>query len=96
MKCRTAEIERCTKEAKEIREAMAMVEICSLAINHGLSGSEDAGSDVEDADLEVLTDELKVKLIELLRESKCNWFEFISRIESEYLHKECQAQLRFD
>ena len=76
---------------------MAMAEIRSLAINHGLSGSEgecDSGSDVEEADLEgILTDELKVKLIELLWESKCNWFEFISRIESdskENLHKECQ------
>ena len=100
MKRRTAEIERCTKEAKEIREAideMAMVEIRSLAINHGLSGSEDecdSGSDVKEANLEgILTDEQKIKLIELLRESKCNWFEFISRIESdskENLHKECQ------
>ena len=53
MKCRTAEIERCTQEVKDIREAtdeMAMLEIRSLAINHGLSGSEhehDSGSDVE-------------------------------------------------
>ena len=53
MKRCTAEIERCTKEAREIREAideMAMAEICSLAINHGLSGSEDecdSGSDVD-------------------------------------------------
>lgn len=104
MKRRTAEIERCTKEAKEIREAideMAMVEIRSLAINHGLSGSEDecdSGSDIEEADLEgTLTDELKVKLIDLLRESKCNWFEFISRIESdsnENLRKECERFYR--
>ena len=42
----------------------------------------------------ILTDELKIKL---LRESKCNWFEFISRIESdskENLHKECQRFYR--
>ena len=100
MKHRTAEIERCTKEVKEIREAIdeiAMVEIRNLAINHGLAGSEDecdSDSDVEEADPEgILTDELKVMLIELLRESKYNWFEFICRIESdskENLHKQCQ------
>ena len=95
MKRRTAEIERCTKEVKEIRESideMAMAEIRSLAINHGLSGSEDqcdSGSDVEETEGS-LTDEVKATLIELLQESKYNWFEFISLIESkENLHKQC-------
>ena len=51
MKCHTAEIERCTKEIRVATDEMAMLEICSLAINHGLSGSEDecnSGSDVEE------------------------------------------------
>ena len=55
------------KGGKKIREAinkMAMVEIRSLAINHGLSGSEDecdSGSDVEEANLEgISTEELKL------------------------------------
>ena len=63
MKRRTAEIERCTKEAKEIREAideMAMVEICSLAINHGSEDECDSGSDIDETDSEgILTNELK-------------------------------------
>ena len=95
MKRRAAEVERCTEEAKEIREAidkMAVVEIHSLAINHGLSDSEDecdSGSDVEETE-GILTDEVKAILIELLQESKHNWFEFISQIESkENLHEQC-------
>ena len=75
MKCQTAEIERCTKEVKEIRDGideMAMLEIRSLAINHGLSGSEDecdSGSDVEEIEgNSTLTDEDKAIFIDLIQE----------------------------
>ena len=83
MKRRVAEIERCVSEAREIRKTiddMAMIEIQSLAINHGLSSSEDESdfnSDAENTDT-ILTDEMVTMLTKLLRNSKCNWFEFLS------------------
>lgn len=95
MNCRTAEVERCIKESKEIVEVidkMAMDEIRSLAVNHGLSDCEDecySGSDIELPN-ETLTEEVKLTLIQLLQDCKHNWFEFISQIESqEELHKLC-------
>ena len=71
MKHCTAEIKRYTK-VKEAIDEMAMLEIHSLAINHGLSCSEDecdSSSDVEDR-RKFYFDENEAIFIELIQESK--------------------------
>lgn len=89
MKRRAAEVERCIKETKDIKEAIDEIvhaEIRSIAINRGLSSSEDdcdSDSEVEETD-GILTDEVKATLVGMLRESMFNWFEFLSQIENHH------------
>ena len=86
MNRRASEVERCLKEARDIRECieqMAQEEISSLSL--GLSDSEEEKFVLSDEDVSeevTLTHAVEERLVQLLRTSCFNWFEFVSQTES--------------
>ena len=88
-------VESCIKEAKHVRkstEQMAQEEIHNLTL--GCSDSEEE-SDNKEIQLIDLTPETETWLIQLMRSSDFNWFEFVHQIESStQLEQEPQSLLK--
>ena len=91
MNRRTAELEKCAMEVKEIKdnvEEIAQSEIHGLAINHGLdlnhssSENEDSEAGCDDDEGAALSCEQEKDMADTLKDSHFNWFEFICQMES--------------
>lgn len=83
MNRRVPDLERCMKEARDIRESiekMAQEEIHSLSI--GLSDSKESDDSDEKVDEVSLTHDIEERLLQLLRSSNFNWFELVSQAET--------------
>ena len=97
MNWRTEEVERCMKEARNIRESieqLAQEEIHSLTIGCSDSEEESEQSDCEKAEV-IMTPEIEENMVQLLKNSNFNWFELVSQAESStQLQADCLTLLQ--
>lgn len=92
MNQRVREVEKCIQEARDIRESieeMAQEEVRSLHFEWSDSEEDSDASDSERSEDVLLTDVVEDRLVQLLRSSDFNWFEFVSQAETTVLDAEC-------